>query len=423
VGLLLSLAALAGFIALLAFFIRQKGKHLRTRVTHYFKQSTALGSLGDAIHPSLHLTEGEHLVVFYSSKVDKWRLFSAYIRQGLRNGDRVVYAYPNGDSEVVRKRLKEHRIDVEKREKNGSLVLVSISHVYMRNGVIDKGQLINFWNDLKMDTKKRGFKHERDLFDLGDLSFLGDQESNYFEYLREANTQLMDPFLIELRAVNTENMNPKLVEEFKFLSTKSMDLLEYSDRFSKSIGVLHKHVVGRSMLVEFDPALNYEQAMQNFVLEASANAETVVIFTNKGSVIHTSLKKQASVNFLLLTQLESTLKTDKHTGEILIPANNTSLLLDALSKTIKNHSEGNFNLVFDSLTSLILQVGFEKAYNFVRYALEMVSSIDGTAVFLFSPSAHDERVASSLRSLFCNQMVYGKEGLEIVKLPEVLMKA
>jgi hypothetical protein len=389
-------------------------------LAYYFKQTTTLEGLFKPACSSLHLREGEHLVVFYTSKVDKWKLFSTYIQEGIREGDRVIYAYTDTDSNIVKTKLEEYGIDVEKHERNGSLVLMSISHVYMRNGVIDKSQLINFWNDLKTDTKKCKFKHERDLFDMGDLSFLGNQKDTYFEYLREANTQLMDPFMVELRAVNVEELSPKLIQEFKFLGTKSMDLLEYSDKFSKKIGVNHKHMVGRNLLLEFDPASNYEEVIRDFVLEASANAESVITFTSRGGTLHTLLSRQENVKFLLLTSFIS--KTDEYSEDFLVPANNTSLLLDALSKTVNTHRNGNSNFVFDNLTSLILQVGFEKAYNFVRYALEILSSANATSIFLFNPSAHDQKIASSLRSLFSNQVAFEKEGLEIVKLPEELMK-
>ncbi len=387
-------------------------------IAYQFKQTTTLEGLLKTTCPSLHLGEGDHLVVFYTNKVNKWKVFSAYIHQGIREGDRVIYAHSDNDTDTVRAKLKEQGMDAEKHERNGSLVLMGISHVYMRNGVIDKGQLINFWNDLKADTKKDGFKHERDLFDMGDLSFLGDQKESYFEYLREANTQLMDPFMIELRAVNIESLSPELIQEFKFLSTKSMDLIEYSDKFSKRIGVNHGYVVGRSLLLEFDPASNYEEAVQDFVLEASANAESVIVFTSKGGTLHTLLSRQENVKFLLLTNLASGPKNGRHSEGVLVPANNTSLLLDALNRAVKSHPDGNFNLVFDNLTSLILQVGFEKTYNFVRYALEILSSINVTSIFLFNPSAHDPKIASSLKSLFSSQIAFEKGGLEIIKLPE-----
>jgi len=392
-------------------------------VIYYFRRTTILESFLSITKSSLHLREGEHLVVFYTNKVDKWKLFSTYINQGLCEGDRVIFAYSDADSEIVRSKLEEYGIDVERHEKDGSVVLMSVSHIYMPSGVLNKSQLINFWNDLKVDTKKGGFKHERDLFDLDDLSFLGNQKEKYFEYLREANKELMDPFMVELRAVNVENLSPDLVQEFRFLSTKSMDLLEYSDKFSRRIGVNHKYVIGRNLLLEFDPVSNYEEAILDFVLEASANSESVIVFTNKGGTLHTLLKKQENVKLLLLTNLGSTPRTDKCNEEVLVPASNTSLLLDALNRAVKNHTEGNFNFVFDNLTGLVLQVGSEKTFNFVRYALEILSSRSTTAVFLFNPSAHDQKIASSLRSLFSNQVAFEKGGLEIVKLPEALMEA
>ncbi len=389
-------------------------------LAYHFKRTTTLEGLFKPACPSLRLREGEHLVVFYTSKVDKWKLFSTYIHEGIREGDRVIYAFSEPDTDVVRPKLRECGIDVEKCERNGSLVLMGVSHVYIRNGVINKSQLINFWNDLKTDTRKSRFKHERDLFDMGDLSFLGSQKDVYFEYLREANTQLMDPFMIELRAVNIEALDPRVIQEFRFLGTKSMDLLEYSDKFSKKIGVNHKHMVGRNLLLEFDPAADYEDVIRDFVMEASANAESAIIFTGRGSTLHTLLNDQENVKFVLLTSF--TPKPEEHPESLLVPANNTSLLLDALSKAVKSHRNGSSNFVFDSLTSLILQVGFDKAYNFARYALEILSSANVTSIFLFNPSAHDQKIASSLRSLFSNQMSFEKEGIEIVKLTEELMK-
>jgi hypothetical protein len=58
----------------------------------------------------------------------------------------------------------------------------------------------------------------------------------------------------------------------------------------------------------------------------------------------------------------------------------------------------------------------------VRYALEILSSIDATSVFLFNPGAHDQKVASSLKSLFNSQIAFDKDGLEIIKFPEELMR-
>lgn len=126
---------------------------------------------------------------------------------------------------------------------------------------------------------------------------------------------------------------------------------------------------------------------------------------------------QKIIQFIFLTPRVSVPTAGGSENEILLPANNTSLLLDALDKTAKAHPHGNTSIVFDSLSALMLSVGFEKAYMFTRYALEMLASERATALFLLNPSAHDPKVASVLRGLFSTQVTYGNKGLRVIKLP------
>jgi hypothetical protein len=387
-------------------------------MAYYFKKTTILEGFFENPQQVLQIKEGEHIVVSYTSKVNKMKIFANYVYEGLQRGDRIVYAFPDEENTIVRLRLKELGIDVEKHEKDGSLVLMRLSEAYLSNSHFNKERLIEFWKHFIEESKKKGFKHERDLFDLGDLGFLKDQENTYLDYLRDANTQIMDTYLTELRAINVEKLNPKFVEEFKFLTTKSMDLLEHTNSFSKQLGLAHQELVGRNLLLEIDPASNYEILIQDFALEAAANIEPVAAFTTKGSAVHSILSKRENVRFFLLTQLVSVPQTNGLQKEILLPSNNTSLLLDALDKTLKAYSYGNKNIIFDNLSNLVLSVGFEKTFNFMRYALDLLSSKKTTALFLFSPSAHDFKVASGLRSLFNDQLVYDKNGLGIAKLYE-----
>jgi len=144
----------------------------------------------------------------------------------------------------------------------------------------------------------------------------------------------------------------------------------------------------------------------------------VALFTHKGSAIYSVLSNKKALKIILLTQSISVPQVDAQMNAILLPANNTSLLLDALDKTLKSLPHGNLNIIFDSLSSLILSVGSQKTYQFVRYALDMLASTNSTALFLFNPDAHDQRFTSSLRSLFSNHISYRKESLQIVKLSE-----
>lgn len=393
-------------------------------LAYFFMKTNMLQSFFELTSKQFSVNEGEHLVLFYTSAVDKAKIFAAYIQEGVRTGDRIIYVYPDGEREILRGKLEEHGINVEELEKSSALYLMSLSEAYLNKGEFNKEWLINFWSELKNKTREMGFKHERDLFDLGSLNALRGHENEYFDYLREANKQLMDPFLIELRAVDVENLDKKWVLEFKFLTTKSMDLLAHLDRFSRKIGLTHMQIEGKKVLLEFDPTADYERQIQDFVTEALANTEPVVVFTSKGSSVHNFLKSREGIKFLLLTPAISSPQIDSSTNDILLPANNTSLILDALDKTIKANPQSNIDIVFDNLSNLVFSVGFEKVHSFINYAFEILSSGKVAAVFLFNPSAHDDKVKSGIRSLFDTQIIYAREGLSVIKMSEseLLMK-
>jgi hypothetical protein len=171
----------------------------------------------------------------------------------------------------------------------------------------------------------------------------------------------------------------------------------------------------RRILLEFDPASHYEKVIRDFATEALANLEPIVVFTRRGSAVHSSLRERKTVKFFCLTQQVSGPKEFSE-NEMLLPSNDTSLMLDVFDKTLKAHPEGVVNMVFDSLSDLILSVGFEKTYRFMRYAVEMLASPRNTVLFLLNQNAHDPKVASSLRGLFSDQVFFGKEGIQTVKL-------
>jgi len=201
------------------------------------------------------------------------------------------------------------------------------------------------------------------------------------------------------------------------------DLIKDGEVFSKALRLTHGRVVGKNILLEFDPASDYERVVKDFVDETLANAESVAVFTSKGSSIHSALSNRDDVKFLILTQRVSTPQANASENEILLPANNSSLLLDALNKALRAYPERNSNIVFDNLSSLVLLNGFEETYGFLRYALELLALENGASLFLFDPRAHDIKVASAFRSLFNDQVTYGKAGLRVVKMPEPMLKA
>ena len=223
--------------------------------------------------------------------------------------------------------------------------------------------------------------------------------------------------IIAGHAAVSEELVRSFVEEF-FVYPVAPTERTQPNAFSKTLRLDHQQMVGRKILFEFEPASQYETTIKDFATEALANAELTIIFTRRGSAMHSYLREHKAVKFFCLTQQVS-VPTEFSENEMLLPANDTSLMLDVFDKTLKAHPESNINVVFDSLSDLVLSIDFERTYRFMRYAIEMLASTRTTVLFLLNQTAHDSKVESSLRGLFSNQIFFGKGGIQIVKLSKI----
>ena len=390
--------------------------------------------------PVLDVRERDSIIATYTSAADKMKVFSAFIREGLESGDAVVYTYPDEESETVRAKLEEYGIDVEEYEKDGTLFMISPTEQFMPNGKFDceKAAIdgLNRW----AEAKRKGYNHVRVIEDVGDFSFANGQWQKYImEYWHDPRWNdpevsewvevkgpagiMYKPFLMEITALNVEHMSEAQVRDIfeAFGEGKGwpmfrvIDLFEYVDAFSKRISLSHKELIGRKFLLEFDPTSEYETVVEDFVKESMANVELTYVLTSATSTLHKHLAKNLAIKFFLMSISTSTIKP-KSENEVFIPTNNIDLILDSIDRIMKTHSKANVSIVFDGLTDLLSSLDPERTYTFLRHALQTLSSEKTTAIFLLNTSAHDPQIVSRLRSMFYDQMVYRKAGLQAVKL-------
>ena len=393
----------------------------------------SVASFGGSGESVLSMREGELAVVTYTSVADKMRVFSSFIREGLEGGDMVFYTYPDEERAVVRKKLVQNGVDPdkgEKSEKKGNLILRSLSEHYLVNGRFDCNSVIKKELGLRSEAKRAGFKHFRDLVDVGTLAFLRGNWQAFVEYWNSSGWGvpsgsgqgvLYEPFILELTALNVEGLSEESTRSIlnalgggKQSQTRLIDFLEFSDAFSKVVGLSHEELLGRKMLLEFDPASDYERVVENIAKEALAHLEPVYVFTRHASGVYESLGRQRSVRIVLMSASASASKPVSE-NQIVLPADNTPLVLDSLREILGRHGDQNWLLIFDNVSELIMCVGFEKAYKFLLCAVEMVSSRPVTVLFLVNKSAHDSQEVSRLSGLFHNILVYEGNSLEVVK--------
>jgi hypothetical protein len=395
------------------------------------KQPTA--SFGTKTGSVLNISEGERAVITYTSASDKMKVFSTFILEGLENGELVFYTYPDNESADVRKNLVQNGIDPEKGkkcEKSGSLILRTLTEHYMSNRIFNKENVIKKELELRAAVKKAGYKRFRYLDDLGNLSFLGVHWQAFIDYWYDPAWGLQldsnlnmpqEPPITELTAINVENMNDKLARDIlntlsrrKQSSTRLIDFLEYSHAFSNRIGVTHEELLGRKFLLEFDPTSDYERIVEDFAKEALANLEPIYVLTRNVSSVNQSLTQQRSIRFVLMSSSASTSQPISQ-NQIVLPADDTPLILDVIQGILSENANANLFLIFDNLSELIMCIGFDKVYKFLLYVLEMMPSKRTTALFLINKSAHEPNMASQIKGLFHNILAYEQNEFKVTK--------
>jgi len=191
------------------------------------------------------------------------------------------------------------------------------------------------------------------------------------------------------------------------------------NKFSQSLGLeRHSQLRGTKILYEFDAATDYEVSVADFVHESLANNELALVFTRIKSSINSTLAEEKAVRFFYLTPKVSVPEPGASENEVLLPAKNTALMLQTFDEVLKTDPQAKINIVFDSLSDLLLSIGFEKTYDFLRQVIEMLTIPRVTALILFNPEAHDPKTTSSLQTVFNSIIAYGKEGLKLIKFSE-----
>ena len=103
---------------------------------------------------------------------------------------------------------------------------------------------------------------------------------------------------------------------------------------------------------------------------------------------------------------------------VLIPAFDSSLILDSMNKTIEAYTSTPFTMIFDNISHQIFTLGTERAHSFVRQALELMVSNRVTGVFLLNYPAHDPKTVSMFENLFDLELV----STPGARIPEVRKK-
>jgi len=168
------------------------------------------------------------------------------------------------------------------------------------------------------------------------------------------------------------------------------------------------------MLLEADPSVNYERAVKEFALEMVSSGRLVFAFTSKGSPVYLLLKDVPGLRFFILSE-SSYPKPSAVSLEVMVPRSDYSVLLNVVDDAVTRNPELPKAVIFDNISSLILDAGFQECYKFLRQMNEILSRGQVTSVFLVLSKAHDERMMNLIKNLYSGHLTYDATGLHVTK--------
>jgi len=384
-------------------------------VVRSFNQPTFLKAffgVAPVLEPIPSLKRQGQLILIYRSQDDKFGPFSRYLSENLSQPVRVVFFHQE-DEDIVREGLSRNGLNVRHHLLKGDLRLVPLRSLYQGEGMADEEAAIEFCRNLALEGRTIGKEGLRIMIDYGDQTKRPSQK--FVEHLSDERWTSPDQYLSVLMAF-TSNAFQGLETALTTLKSRVqvLDLTDSMDFFSRTIGLSHQEITGKKILLEYDPLSDYEKVFSSLLAESRSNIERIVVFTRRESPLHSIIGEQPGLKTFVMTSRVSYPKVEKQ-DKVLLPTYDSSLLLDALNKTIETYAGATFTLIFDSITHYIHIIGPERAHSLVRQALELMISNRITAVFLINIKAHDEKTALTFENLFDMELVC-RQG---ARVPEV----
>ncbi len=338
----------------------------------------------------------DQMILIHTAGDEKFSPFSKYIMDGVSQRNRVIY-FHHDDEAVIREGLSRQGIDVTRYTLKGALRLLSLGSIYPRKGIIDETPL-ELVRELLLEAKTLGNEGLNVILDYDEFAVRPLQK--FVQHLTDPKWTSPDHSLHVLMAFDSTVFRGEEASLAQLESKiRTLDLSESTDMFSRTVGLSHEEISGRKLLLEFDPQAENDQILKSILAESASHFERTVVFTRKGRPVYSLAQRQPAAKLFVLTSRVSYPKVENE-NLVLLPSYDTSLILDALNKTIEAYAGSSFTIIFDSITHFVFTLGPERTYSLVRQALELMISDKITAIFAMNSKAHDQKTMSTFENMF-----------------------
>ena len=392
-----SILGVANFVSVLLIMVAVQAFQKPTFLKSFLGVVPSLESSPSAAHY-------DQMILIHGPGDDKFAPIAKYVNEGMSQRERIVYFY-NGDVALVDEGLSTEGVDVTKMMLKGSLRVSPLASVYPKRGALD-GTPLEAVQGLLAEAKVLGNDGLRVVIDYDDsvIRPIG----KFVQHLTDSRWTSPDHHLHVLMIFDSTAFRGEEAALAQLEGqVRTLDLAETKNTFSKAVGVEHDDIAGKKLLLEYDPQGNYDEIFRSLLAENASNIERTVVFTRTESPLYRFARRQPGAKIFVMTSRVSYPKMESE-NLFLLPTYDSSLLLDALNKTIEAYGGSRFTIIFDNVSHFIFTLGPERTYSLIRQSLELMISDRITAVFSINSLAHDQKIMSSFENLFDVELIWEK---------------
>lgn len=392
-----SILGFANFVSVLLIIVAVQAFQKPTFLKSFLGVIPSLESSPSAAHY-------DQMILIHSPANDRFGPVAKFVSEGVTQRELIVYFY-NGDVSSVSDGLSKQGVDVTRMMVKGSVRVSPLGSIYPRKGVLDDTAL-EAVQGLLAEAKALGNDGLRVILDYDDSVMR--PIAKFVQHLTDSRWTSPDHQLHVLMVFDSTAFRGEEASLAQLESqVRTLDLAETKNSFSNAVGAEHTDIAGKKLLLEYDPQGNYDEIFRSLLAENASNMERTVVFTRTESPLYRFARRQPGAKIFVTT---SRVSYPKMEGEnlFLLPTYDSSLLLDALNKTIEAYAGSRFTIIFDNISHFIFTIGPERTYSLIRQSLELMISSTITAVFSINSLAHDSKTMSSFENMFDMELVWEK---------------
>jgi len=182
-------------------------------------------------------------------------------------------------------------------------------------------------------------------------------------------------------------------------------------------GLKAEKLGGLAILLRVQPSSGFEEQIRVIASNLLSLGKTVFVFTSRKSRVDQAVTALPGIKLYLMTPNISYYKAGDRENEVLVSSENPAVILDALGKSVGTAAESEPVIIFDSLSDIVLSLGFKESYKFLKAALEICANKKTISIFVMLSGSHEESVENAIVGRFPIILEADSTGVRVVKSP------